>query len=205
MGDNLPDPFSNDIPWLTVIGYNSWLINPVDDEGTQYVPVTTEPGPINEIRLRERGYIDNYDFTVGTTIGNVLNLGFALSIKDISYSLTSDYLEDFNKGGYTLTNWLTTNGAGVSAKIGIYRPVNELRPGLAYHTPMVRSTETYEAQIDDDMGAYITDPIINRPNQLEVIYQRLRPENARQAGGQHRYGIGKPFHCQSRLRDDGLL
>ena len=160
MGDNLPDPFSNDIPWLTVLGYNSWLINPVDDEGTQYVPVTTEPGPINEIRLRERGYIDNYDFTVGTTIGNVLNLGFALSIKDISYSLTSDYLEDFNKGGYTLTNWLTTNGAGVSAKIGaIYRPVNELRLGLAYHTPTWYAlTETYEAQIDDDMGAYITDP-----------------------------------------------
>jgi len=131
MGDNLPDPFL-DMPWLTVLGYNSWLINPVDDEGTQYVPVTTEPGPINEIRLRERGYIDNYDFTVGTTIGNVLNLGFALSIKDISYSLTSDYLEDFNNGGYTLTNWLTTNGAGVSAKIGaIYRPVNELRLGLA--------------------------------------------------------------------------
>jgi long-subunit fatty acid transport protein len=132
----------------------------VDDEGTQYVPVTTEPGPINEIRLRERGYIDNYDFTVGTTIGNVINLGFALSIKDISYNLTSDYLEDFNNGGYTLTNWLTTNGAGVSAKIGaIYRPVNELRLGLAYHTPTWYAlTETYEAQIDDDMGAYITDP-----------------------------------------------
>ena len=83
MGDNLPDPFL-DMPWLTVLGYNSWLIDPVDDEGTQYEPVTTEPGPINEIRLRERGYIDNYDFTVGTTIGSVLNLGFALSIKDIS-------------------------------------------------------------------------------------------------------------------------
>ncbi|HPD87378.1 MAG TPA: outer membrane protein transport protein, partial [Proteiniphilum sp.] len=159
MGDNLPDPFL-DMPWLTVLGYNSWLIDPVDDEGTQYEPVTTEAGPINEIRLRERGYIDNYDFTVGTTIGNVINLGFALSIKDISYSLTSDYLEDFNNGGYTLTNWLNTTGAGVSAKIGaIYRPVNELRLGLAYHTPTWYAlTETYEAQIDDDMGAYISDP-----------------------------------------------
>lgn len=159
MGDNLPDPFL-DMPWLTVLGYNSWLIDPVDDEGSQYEPVTTEPGPINEIRLREWGYIDNYDFTVGTTIGNMLNLGFALSIKDISYNLTSDYLEDFDNGGYTLTNWLTTKGAGVSAKIGaIYRPVNELRLGLAYHTPTWYAlTETYEAQIDDDMGAYISDP-----------------------------------------------
>ncbi len=159
MGDNLPDPFM-DMPWLTVLGYNTWLIDPVDDQGSQYQPVTGEPNPLNEIQLRERGYIDNYDFTVGTTLGNVINLGFALSIKDISYNLTSDYLEDYNSGGYTLTNWLTTSGAGVSAKFGaIYRPVNELRLGLAYHTPTWYAlTETYEAQIDDDMGAYVTDP-----------------------------------------------
>jgi hypothetical protein len=159
MGDNLPNPFW-DMPWLTVLAYNSWLIDPVEGEEFEYRPVTNEPGPINEIRLRERGYIDNYDFTVGTTLGNVLNLGLALSIKDVSYSLVSDYLEDFDDGGYTLTNWLTTSGAGFSAKFGaIYRPVNELRLGLAYHTPTWYAlTETYEAQIDDDMGAYVTDP-----------------------------------------------
>ncbi|MDD5346325.1 MAG: outer membrane protein transport protein [Proteiniphilum sp.] len=159
MGDNLPDPFM-DMPWLTVLGYNSLLIDPVNDQGTQYQPVTTEPNPVNEIRLREWGYIDNYYFTVGTTLGNVLHLGFALSIKDISYNLESDYLEDYNNGGYILTNWLTTSGAGVSAKFGaIYRPVNELRLGLAYHTPTWYAlTETYKAQIDDDMGAYVTDP-----------------------------------------------
>ncbi len=159
MGDNLPDPFM-DMPWLTVLGYNSWVIDPVDGQGTQYRPVTSETNPVNEIQLRERGYIDNYDFTVGTTLGEVLNLGFALSIKDISYSLVSDYMEVYNNGDYILTNWLTTSGAGVSAKIGaIYRPVNELRLGLSYHTPTWYAlTETYEAQIDDDMGAYVTDP-----------------------------------------------
>ena len=162
MRDDLPDPFLSQ-PWLAVLGYNSWLINPVDDEGSQYVPTDVpRNATTNEIYLRERGYVDNYDFTVGTTINHVLNLGISLSIKDISYRLTSDYLEDFNnyEGGYTLTNWLTTNGAGVSAKFGaIYRPMNELRFGLAYHTPTWYSlTETYEAEIDDDMGMYITDP-----------------------------------------------
>ena len=160
MGDNLPDPFMGDQPWLAILGYNSWLIDPVDDEGTFYDPVTNESGAINEIHLQERGYIDNYDFTVGTTFNHVLNLGLSLSIKDISYSLTSDYLEDFNNGGYTLTNWLTTSGAGVSAKIGaIYRPTNAIRFGLAYHTPTWYAlSETYEAQIDDDMSAYVSDP-----------------------------------------------
>lgn len=159
MGKDLPDPF-NTQPWLPVLAYNSYLIIPVN-EGASYDPVDTKnETAVNEIITREKGYMDNYDFTVGTTISHVLNLGFALSIKDVSYNLTSDYLEDFNSGGYTLTNWFTTSGAGVSAKIGaIYRPVNELRLGVAYHTPTwYTMTETYEAQIDDDMGAYITDP-----------------------------------------------
>jgi hypothetical protein len=163
MGDNLPDPFETQ-PWLSVLGYNSYLINPVyhpEEDRYSYEPVNTSgETAIGEIRTKERGQIDNYDFTVGTTINHVLNLGLSLSIKDINYSLASSYLEDFEDGGYTLTNWLTTRGAGVSAKFGaIYRPVSFLRIGVAYHTPTWYAlTETYEAQIDDDMGAYVTDP-----------------------------------------------
>lgn len=162
LGDDLPDPFVTQ-PWLSVLGFNSYLINDhVDDIGYYYTPLNTGGiRPVNEIITRERGHIDNYDFTIGTTVNNILNLGISLSVKDISYSLTSDYLEDFSTdGGYTLTNWLTTSGAGFSAKFGaIYRPVNELRIGLAYHTPTWYAlTETYEAEIDDDMGAFVTEP-----------------------------------------------
>lgn len=159
IGDNLPDPFETQ-PWLPVLGYNSFLINPVNN-GASYEPVNTfGETALGEIRTKERGHIDNYDFTVGTTFNHVLNVGLSLSVKDISYRLASDYLEDFDNGGYTLTNWLTTSGAGVSGKFGvIYRPVSFLRLGVAYHTPTWYAlTETYEAQIDDDMGAYVTNP-----------------------------------------------
>ncbi|WP_298653291.1 outer membrane protein transport protein [uncultured Proteiniphilum sp.] len=163
LGKNLPDPFL-DQPWLSVLGYNSYLIRSSND-GASYTPVNTRGAtPYNEIRTYEKGYIDNYDFTVGTTINNVLNVGMSLSIKDIFYDLASDYLEDFDdEGEYTLTNWLTVNGAGVGAKFGaIYRPVNAFRIGLAWHTPTWYAlTETYEAQLDDDMGAFVTDPNYN--------------------------------------------
>ena len=162
MGENLPDPFESE-PWLTVLGYNSYLIDPHEDElGYYYTPLNTRGDLLgNEIRTRERGYIDNYDFTVGTTINNMLNLGFSLSIKDITYRLTSDYWEDYaNENFYRLTNWLTTSGAGVSAKFGvIYRTFNELREGLSYHTPTYYAlTETYEAEMQDEMADYVTDP-----------------------------------------------
>ena len=158
-----PDPFDTQ-PWLPVLGLNSYLIYPENGTGPRYLPLDTHGDrAFNEIQTRERGYIDNYDFTVGTTINGVLNLGLSVSIKDISYSLTSDYSEDYNDtgdGGYTLTNWLTTSGAGVSAKFGaIYRPMNELRLGVAYHTPTWYAlNETYEAEIDDNLTAYVNDP-----------------------------------------------
>jgi len=158
-----PDPFEYQ-PWLSVLGFNSYLIDDHYDGVNNeyyYAPLNTNNELYgNEIKTRERGYIDNYDFTVGTTINNVLNLGLSLSIKDISYSVTSDYWEDFDNGNYRLTNWLTTSGAGVSAKFGaIYRPINEFRLGLAYHTPTYYAlSETFQAELEDDMGAYVTDP-----------------------------------------------
>ena len=161
LGDNLPNPFETE-PWLSVLGFNSYLINDhVDNQGYYYTPLNTGNDLTgNEIKIRERGYIDNYDFTVGTTVNNVLSLGVSLSIKSISYSLTSDYWEDYSNGEYRLTNWLTTSGAGVSGKFGaIYRPVNELRLGLSYHTPTYYAlSETFDAEMENDMGAYVTDP-----------------------------------------------
>ena len=159
-GEDLPDPFKTQ-PWLSVLAYNSWLIDDhKDEQGYYYTPLNAGKAIGNEIKTRESGYIDNYDFTVGTTINNKFNLGMSLSIKDINYRQTSDFWEDYDKGSYRLTNWLTTKGSGIGAKFGaIYRPINELRLGLSYHTPTYYDfTETYEAEIEDDMGEYITDP-----------------------------------------------
>lgn len=162
MGDNLPDPFL-DQPWLSVLGYNSRLINSRQNNAGdyEYMPLNTKgERPFQEVYSSERGYIDQYDFTFGTTLNNVLNIGVTINVADIYHNLSTDFLEDFNSGGYTLENDITTTGAGVGAKFGlIYRPVNELRLGLAYHTPMWYSmTEVFRAAIDDDMGAYVTDP-----------------------------------------------
>lgn len=158
-GDNLPDPFLTEA-WLPILGFNSGLIYPENGTGPAYLPLNIGSENIqDEIFTRELGYINNYDFTVGTTLNGVLNLGLSLSIKDVSYSLTSEYLEDFADGGYTLFNWLTTSGAGVSAKFGaIYRPINELRIGLSYHTPTWYAlTMTYDAEMVHDLEAYAGD------------------------------------------------
>lgn len=150
------DPFITQ-PWLPVLGRNTSLLHP-NQNGNALVPLNTNGEiPYNMLNTYESGYIDNYDFTVGTTINNVLNIGISLSIKNIYYELSSAYQEDFESGGYVLNNWLTVRGAGVGAKLGvIYRPVNTLRIGLAFHTPTWYTlSETYRAEILQDVKAYL--------------------------------------------------
>lgn len=160
IGDDKPDPFW-DQPWLTVFGFNSWLINPEKDgDSYSYKPLNTNgETPKQQVKSYQRGYIDQYDFTLGTTINDVLNVGLAINIADIYHYTDVDFLEDFNNGGYTLNNEISTTGAGVGAKFGvIYRPVHSLRLGVAYHTPMRYSlSERYSGELFDDMGSYISD------------------------------------------------
>jgi hypothetical protein len=117
---------------------------------------------------------------VGTTLNNVLNLGVSLSVKNVYYSLVSHYLEDFydgdvHNGGYTLNNEMTVKGAGVGAKIGaIYRPVNSLRIGLAWHTPTWYAlSETYGAEMEEDIKYYLPPMWIMRREASARLFSRM--------------------------------
>ncbi len=181
IGKDLPDPFLSE-PWLAVLGYNSWLIDPktASDGTPYYTPLNTMGhSALQEIISHENGYIDTYDFTVGTTINDVLNLGASLNISDLYHHLSTEFLEDldngngrYDNGGYTLGNKITTTGSGVSTKLGlIYRPIHELRIGVAYQTPTIYNlTETFEAYLDDDMGAYIANPDYEKGETYSAVF-----------------------------------
>ncbi len=160
--DDSVDPFKSGAPWLSILGFNSYLINDNQDaDGYYYSPLHNERVS-NSLYLSERGSIDNYDFTVGTSINNVLNIGVALSISDIYYNLYSQNSEDFATGanaGFDLRNWVTSEGNGVGVKLGlIYRPIHSFRIGLSYQSPTWYSmTDIYSAEIQDDLKEYVTD------------------------------------------------
>ena len=159
--DNI-DPFQNNVPWLSVLGFNSYLIDDNEDtDGYYYTPLHNEKVN-NTLNLTERGSINTYDFTVGTSISNILNIGATLSLADLYYRLDSEYSEDFMAGGtsgFDLRNMLITEGNGVSLKLGlIYRPINEFRVGISYHSPTwYTMTDIYSAEIEDNVKDYISD------------------------------------------------
>lgn len=157
------DPFLTNAPWLSVLGYNSFLINPgKDDQGNFYSSLLPQGEAVNNyLYMSESGGIDTYDFTVGTSINNVFNVGVSLTLADIYYNLYSQNSEDFAQGqnaGFDLHNWLVSEGNGVGVKLGlIYRPINTLRFGVSYHSPTwYNMTDRYSAEIFDDVAEYVT-------------------------------------------------
>lgn len=155
--DDLFWPFRNGQKWLPTFGYNAYLIDP---PGTQdpnsYRSILRDIDLVNnDLLVEERGSVSAYDFTLGTSIADFLSLGMTLSITDINYRMYSSYFEHFDDRGsltdrhFELANWMETNGTGYGVKVGaIFRPINELRIGIAYHSPTWYDlSDTYSASI----------------------------------------------------------
>lgn len=126
---------------------------PVDGQ-PQIRPTTGSAG----MEVDERGYVDEYTIDFGGSVANVFYWGIGLGITDLSLNQNAYYGEDLlnanvpanaasgieeGNGGFGLLNWRHTSGTGFNAKFGvILKPVNELRIGLAVHTPTYWSLST---------------------------------------------------------------
>lgn len=129
--------------WLAVFGYNSWLIGEVDNAPGQYASLDQIPanGANNLLYTHEKGSIATYDFNMGTTLSDIVSFGLTLSVTDIKYHLYSEFDEYYGVlnnswTGFAMNNNLKTEGSGFQVSTGIIvKPVNELRIGLAYHSP----------------------------------------------------------------------
>ena len=147
-------------PWLSILGYTSYLINPTGDKS--YMGLR-QNGTIGDAQFDvvEKGYVDEYNIALGGNIENIVYWGIDFGIIDINYTRYTTYSESMEgavvptfakdpedprntivtgyangNAGFTLDNRKYISGSGWNMKIGlIIRPVNELRFGVAVHTP----------------------------------------------------------------------
>jgi len=153
------------IPWLSILGYNSFYINPIGYT-TQYQGLwqndhVTDQGKLlpsagtSTFNVEEKGYVDEYAIDFGGNIMNTVYWGMGFGITDIDYTKRIDYEEDINNAtimfptdnntagdieighaNTTLANIKHIDGTGFNFKVGvIVRPINEFRFGIAFHTP----------------------------------------------------------------------
>lgn len=149
------DPFfDSNVPWISALAYNTFLINPnPSGDGQRYLGLF-QNGSYGDasIEVREQGYIDEYSINFGGNFANMVYWGIGLGIRDINYRLSSYYdeiIENARVPRSSESDALTTgtaewgienvqqvSGSGFNLKLGvIFKPVNEFRLGLAVHTP----------------------------------------------------------------------
>ncbi len=127
-----------EVGWLSCLAYDTYLINPDSMNIGQWLPVLLEGETVdNSLRIREYGYMNQYAFDWGMNISNRVYVGAGLRMLSYSYGFSTEYRENFGKGGglYNEAS-VTMSGIGVNGSLGvIYRPIECLRLGASFQTP----------------------------------------------------------------------
>lgn len=185
------------IGWLSVLGYDGWLITDIttDKTGTPYLdedgnqindvngnPLYRTPGVYYGLydngnasyRSEQRGGIEQYDFNISFNIKDRVYLGLTLGAYSVDYNKYTTYGESYENGEYySLTSNNQIVGAGFDVKVGaIIRPFeySPLRVGLAVHTPTFYSLD-YKTRTYVESSLY--DPVTGKNEAASVATENI--------------------------------
>lgn len=144
-------------PWMSILMYNAYGINPPTPNSGQYQGLWEEGSTYGTgwYDVQEKGHVDEYAINFGGNIMNTVYWGIGFGITDIEYKSNTFYGESLQSAratglnsdgepvGYAsgdadfdLQNVKHIYGNGFNFKVGlIVKPINELRLGIAVHTP----------------------------------------------------------------------
>lgn len=140
-----------DLDWLSILAYTSSMIAPPQYSGGPYTGLYQPGRTVGDAltKVRERGYVDEYNIDFGGNVSDVVYWGLGFGITDLSYTREALYSESMSNAQvdvdgalrdgnafFDLYNNQHITGSGFNMKLGvIVKPVNELRIGVAVHTP----------------------------------------------------------------------
>lgn len=149
--ENLQDkPWDNaEIGWLSILGYEAYLINPMDN--SQWEPAVNLTN--GSLSISESGSYDQYTLSWASNISNQWYVGLNLNIPTLSYTKNVSLLETDRINSAELKSMYHLSGVGVSGSIGlIYRPIQAIRVGASFQTPTMLSLSV---QTEGDMYSNI--------------------------------------------------
>jgi len=144
----------------TRLAYDAYLINPKASDSTQYTSVVNG-GVTQRKTVSTSGSMNEVVMSLGGNYSDKLYIGATLGFPFIHYSEQSTYKEidsedsisNFNS--FTVSDDLSTSGAGINFKFGlIYRPIDLIRIGLAFHSPTYYYSmqDEYSRKIESDLA-----------------------------------------------------
>lgn len=152
--------FDSNIDWLSILAYSSFMINPDGSSSYRGLWQNGTSGVSNP-EIYENGYVDEYSIDFGGNVENVVMWGIGFGITDLQYNRTAYYSESMENAlvptanyslidgnaAFDMGTYSSFSGTGFNLKLGlIFKPVNEFRIGVAFHTPTWYSlTQNYSA------------------------------------------------------------
>jgi len=160
-----PDDIYSYLPFTTALGWYTYAIDDFQDiNGVDYyAPRLTTGDMYHQRTISTRGGISEYSLAFSGNYLNKIYIGGSLNFQNIRYfenfSHTEELLDPEAEDRYfdgvygsTLRSFTydweqSSRGTGVNLKLGaIYAPIDDLRFGLAFHTPtVVRFKDTFRA------------------------------------------------------------
>ena len=156
--------------WSSILGYKAGF---TDQIGGRWQPtwIGNNVDIGNYTTVVSNGSIGEYDISAGFNLNNKFYIGATFGIQSLYQRKTYYYGEDYVYPGngtdpnldyqllYSNFNQeVILDGAGVNFKLGmIYRPIQNLRIGFAFHTPTYYWIDrTYQAYTDS--GVHVNNP-----------------------------------------------
>lgn len=128
-------------PFTTALAWDTYTID-WDASNMMYIPRLTMGDMYHKRTLITKGGVSDYNFSFSANYIGKLYLGGSLGIKSIHYSHSYTHEESLldtvgvSLRSYTYSYSQKDKGTGVNLKLGaIYLPMDNLRFGLAVHTP----------------------------------------------------------------------
>lgn len=169
INNNVTDPnaAAEDFPYGASLAFNTYLIDTVSGPGgalAGYRSLATPATGLNQSQsITTRGGINEFGLGLSANMGDRVFFGGSLNWSVLNYERESQFREEdaTNNSGnnfkyFTVDEYLSTTGVGINLKLGvIVKPVDQLRIGLALHTPTLYNVkDMYATTITADLEGY---------------------------------------------------
>jgi hypothetical protein len=169
INNNVTDPnaAAEDFPYGASLAFNTYLIDTVSGPGgvlAGYRSLATPSTGLNQSQtIDTRGGINEFGLGISANMGDRVFFGGSLNWAVLNYERESQFREEDASSNtrnnfkyFTVDEYLSTTGVGINLKLGlIVRPVDQLRIGLALHTPtLYNMKDMYATTITADLEGY---------------------------------------------------
>ncbi len=193
------------------LGYNSYIIDPTtnaDANTTYYTNVATGGNYYHENRIKSTGYNSKLAFNFSGQYTDKWFFGLNLNSHFLDYRQSNSFYETNSNPKYTtgstvdvirFYNDLYTYGSGFSLNLGtIFKPVKEVRLGLAYESPtwyrltdeLTQRLQTSGYGLNSTQNNALYSTVTTDPN-TTMIFQPYKLKTPSKLTGSFAYVFGK--------------